>query len=192
MIKPHVSNNSGKFEWYTPGWIIKRARAVMGSIDLDPASNEIANHIVKADRYITQWEDALNPNTVWGTTDNPVTVFLNPPYARGMVDKFATRLIGEITCKRVRKAIWLSNNSTETVWGQLLLNHAQLICFPYKRVKFLDMDFQPQKSPLQGQMILGLGSVNTVSFKNNFDDIGVCLKQIVMLSARPVMAKNEL
>lgn len=38
-------------EYYTPAYIIEPVRRVLGSIDYDPASSELANSIVKATRY---------------------------------------------------------------------------------------------------------------------------------------------
>ncbi len=38
-------------EWYTPGRYVELARQVMGSIDLDPASNELAQTWIKAKTF---------------------------------------------------------------------------------------------------------------------------------------------
>src|SRR5579859_6267283 len=62
-------------EWYTPARYIEAARRVMGSIDLDPASCELANRTVKATRFYTAKENGLAQE--WEGN-----VWLNPPYGR--------------------------------------------------------------------------------------------------------------
>lgn len=57
--QPHVSHNSGENEWYTPAEFIEAARRVMGEIDLDPASSDIAQETVKANKYYTIDDDGL-------------------------------------------------------------------------------------------------------------------------------------
>ena len=59
-LKAHVSNNSGENEWYTPECYIESAKKVMGNIDLDPASSEIANQTVNANLFYSQEEDGLS------------------------------------------------------------------------------------------------------------------------------------
>ena|SRR5260221_9060647 len=62
-------------EWYTPARYIEAAREVLGTIDLDPASCEIANRTVKATRYYTKQDNGL-AQPWYGN------VWLNPPYGR--------------------------------------------------------------------------------------------------------------
>lgn len=64
-------------EWYTPPEIVEKARAVLGVIDLDPASSATANTIVKATvHHGQQAEDFVDGLGVHGWYGN---VFLNPP-----------------------------------------------------------------------------------------------------------------
>ena len=60
-------------EWYTPEWLIVLARAVLGDIDLDPASNAVAQQWVGARRYYTLDDDGFKKP--WAGR-----VWLNPPY----------------------------------------------------------------------------------------------------------------
>src|SRR6266496_3292476 len=46
----HMSaNQGGSNEWYTPEYLVEAARETMGKIDLDPASCDYANRIIKAE-----------------------------------------------------------------------------------------------------------------------------------------------
>lgn len=69
-------HSSRSVEWFTPPEIVEAARATMGGIDLDPASCESANRVVRAKEYFTRRDDALlRP---W----HAERVFLNPPGGR--------------------------------------------------------------------------------------------------------------
>lgn len=147
LIKPHVAYNSGNNEWYTPAEIIEAAREVMGSIDLDPASSDIANEVVKAGTYYTAKNSGLDK--AWFGN-----VWLNPPYAAELIGKFADALVEKRT--DYEQAIVLVNNATETKWFAALVDIASAIVFPTSRVKF----YMPDKrtgAPLQGQAILYIG-----------------------------------
>ena len=69
----HISNNSGNQEHYTPKRFTDSARLVMGSIDLDPASNEIANSWIGAALIFTIEKQGLNED--WSGN-----VWMNPLY----------------------------------------------------------------------------------------------------------------
>jgi hypothetical protein len=74
---PPVTLNTGEIEWYTPPEYLERVRAVLGCIDLDPASSKVAQKTVKANRYFTKVEDALNRE--WHGR-----IYMNPPYDRNL------------------------------------------------------------------------------------------------------------
>ena len=67
------------------------------------------------------------------------------------------------------QAITLTNNATETAWGQSLMATADAICFPAGRVKFWAPD--RESFPLQGQMLCYFGG-STDSFVRAFTDFG--------------------
>ena len=159
--RPHVANNSGNNEWYTPAEYIEAARKAMGSIDTDPASNDIANKVVKADKYYTIETNGLAHD--W--TGN---VWMNPPYSSDLISKFVEKLKEQRA--NYNQAIILVNNATETQWFYEIVKIASAVCFPKSRVKFYMPDGKTG-APLQGQAVLYVGN-NTEKFISAFGGIG--------------------
>lgn len=165
--KPHVAFNSGNNEWYTPAEYIEAARQVMGEIDLDPASSDIANRTVRAKHYLTAEQDGLRFE--WAGR-----IWMNPPYAAELIGKFTDKLVSHFASNEITEAIVLVNNATETAWFQSMLAVSSAVCFLKRRVKFLDMDGNASGAPLQGQAILYFGS-NTKEFTDAFGGFGSIL-----------------
>jgi len=148
---PVQENNSGENEWYTPKEYIDAARLVLGEIDLDPASTAIANEVVDAAEYYSLAEGRNGLDLPWKGR-----VWLNPPYAAGLVDQFADRLAEYYNTGAVTAAVVLVNNATETDWFATIISGAAAVCFPDQRVQFWAPD-KTTTSPLQGQAVLYLG-----------------------------------
>lgn len=157
--KPHVTNNSKDDEWYTPEKYIEAARTVMGTIDLDPASNEFANEVVKAEKYFDESTNGLEQE--WFGN-----IWLNPPYSTALIPKFADK----ITSSRFNQAIVLVNNATETAWFRKMVDNASAIVFTTGRIKFRKRD-GTHGTPLQGQAIMYFGT-KPYMFLNVFRQFG--------------------
>ena len=157
--KPHIANNSGDNEWYTPPEFIESARKVMGSIDLDPASNSHANKTVKASTFFTEEDDGLTKK--WFGN-----VWLNPPYSSTLVVSFADK----VAEREFEQAVVLVNNATETKWFKTLIDNADAFVFKTGRIKFLKYDGQ-HNAPLQGQAFIYFGN-NVERFLAEFEQYG--------------------
>ena len=145
--QPHVVRGDSDVEWYTSATIIDAARAVMGGIDLDPASCAHAQAAVRASRYFDAAANGLVQE--WAGR-----VWLNLPYARGLVNEFVNKIVAS---PAVTHAIVLANNATETQWGAVLLQASAAVCFPTGRVHFDQGDSLSTGAPVQGQMLVGMG-----------------------------------
>lgn len=159
--KPYVTNNSGENEWYTPAVYVEAARKAMGSIDLDPASSDMANEVVKAARYCTAETDGLSYE--WGGN-----IWMNPPYSSDLVGRFISKLVDERD--NYEQAVILVNNATETEWFRRLISIASAVCFPYGRIRYYSPNGK-NNSPLQGQAIVYVGD-DVESFFDAFSEIG--------------------
>ena len=153
------ARDTGAVDWYTPPEIVEAAREVLGGIDLDPASCPEANEWIRADRIYTKEDDGLAHQ--WSGR-----VWLNPPYRKGLIDRFVDHLLEQDV-----RAVVLSNNATETGWGQKLLGAANAVCFLAGRVHFIKPGGETRGAPTQGQMVCGLG-VDRQRFEAAFGDRG--------------------
>lgn len=150
LKQARIESNARRNEWGTPVAIIEAVRLVFdGQIDCDPATHAAAQERVRAISYYTAAEDGLGRQ--WCGR-----VFLNPPYERGLIERFVIKLLMEKAAERTTEAIVLVNAQTDTVWFQYLKPVASAECYPTGRVRFLNSDGKPGM-PLVGQAIFYLG-----------------------------------
>lgn len=155
-------------EWYTPAEYIEAARRTMGSIDLDPATCELAQTVVQADVYLTKFENGIVQQWI---REN---VWLNPPY--GQADPWVAKLLAEYDKGAfVKQAIVLLNNMTETGYFQSLLTRFP-VCFPNRRIPFWRHD-QQGLTGRQGQALFYLGP-NVERFVEVFGAFGPVLRRM--------------
>ena len=157
------ANNTGNQEHYTPPKFIEAARNTMSSIDLDPASNELANKTVKAKAFYTKNNCGLDKE--WNGN-----VWLNPPYDSKTLKLFINKLVNS---PRIHQAIVLLNNNTETIIGQTMLKWASAICLVKSRTRFLTPEgIESKHTSTQGQIVYYYGN-HEEKFKDEFSNIGV-------------------
>ncbi len=148
-------------EWYTPPVYIDMARAVMGGIDLDPASNDLAQGWIQATKYYTAADDGLS-QPWYGK------VWLNPPYCyKAFV--WTDKAIAEFEAGRLLEGIILVNQSGAG-WHRRL-DEKFMRCAVHKRIAFIDSQGNKQTSPPCYNSFFYLGS-NTERFKTVFSRIG--------------------
>lgn len=138
---------STSVEWYTPAEYVEAARAVLGAIDLDPASSQLANRTVKARRFYDELDDGL-------AQDWHGRVWLNPPYGLATA-QFTAKLVEEWEAGNVTAAVLLINAyGFDAVWFRPLWEH--LLCLTDHRIVFTS----PQRGtggPANGNLFVYLG-----------------------------------
>lgn len=160
---------TGENEWYTPIEQIEAARDVLGDIDIDPATSELAQQSIKAKRFFTADDSGLDK--IWEGR-----VWLNPPYAQPLIAEFVSKMVAERKAKNVSAAIMLTHNYTDTSWFHEAAAVADAICFTRGRVKFVD-SVGEIAAPTQGQAFFYFGD-NVDSFVKRFADIGFVVMPI--------------
>lgn len=157
-------HSSKSEEWYTPALYIEAVRRVLGGIDIDPASCELANRTVKATRFFSQEENGLSH-------DWPGRVFLNPPYGKagGLSNQqiWSHKLIEQYQAGITTEAILLVNAATGEKWFDPLWSFS--LCFS-RRIKFYTAEGKPEQ-PTHGNVFIYMGP-NVDRFISVFSEIG--------------------
>lgn len=157
-----------EFEWYTPLPYLHAAHAVLGAIDLDPASSLSANANVGAARFYTQADDGLAKE--WRGR-----IWLNPPYGAGS-SAFVARLMECYAAGDVTEAIVLVNaNSCDARWFQPLWDHA--LCFTDHRIDFISPHGNKQSSSTHGSVFVYLGTRRN-AFIEHFRQFGAIVARV--------------
>lgn len=156
-------------EWYTPLEYVESARKLMGGIDLDPASCEVANRVVRAKKYYTEKDDGLAK--LWKGR-----IWLNPPYGRGDRNEsnqeiWSGKLIEQHRSKSVREAVLLVNAVTDRAWFQPLWGYP--LCFVEKRISFYT-ETGVGAQPTHGSAFVYFGS-KAKAFVNLYSEFGRCV-----------------
>ncbi len=157
-------------EWYTPQRYIDAARELMGGIDLDPASNPIANETVKAANFYDSTSNGLDK-------DWTGRVWLNPPYGRDEAgsnqDIWSHRLIDQYEAGITTDAILLVNAAVDTKWFQRLFDYP--ICFPDHRINFYSPDNSVSGST-HGSALVYFG-LQSGRFREIFSEFGTVVRK---------------
>jgi len=188
MTHQLINQDSGDCEHYTPVELMSLVHQVLGHIDLDPASNELANEIVDARAFFTKHDNGLSKpwfGKVW----------MNHPFHKG--EKACNLRCKKKTCEtrghcitedipgnydwtsylaneyeegRVDEAICITFSSMSETWmtGPLLPN---LQCFPRGRIHYRKPDGTINKQATKGSVLTYFGK-NGDKFKQVFSVIG--------------------
>lgn len=162
-------HSSKSNEWYTPIGIIDPIREVLGRIDLDPASCDEANEIIRAERYYTIKDDGLS-QPWYGK------VFMNPPYGyfnglRGVSNAGAwtQHLIDLHEKGDVEEAIVLVNaNVGDTWWMNIIKTYPFLLV--NRRIRYqAPKDGTKKSRPGKGNSLIYIGE-NKDRFREILED----------------------
>jgi hypothetical protein len=155
-------------EWGTPAKFVEAARAVFGgAIELDPASNAMAQNTVRAERWHHKTDSGLI--IPW----NAKSVWLNFPFSRLLAANFVEKCCTEYAAGNFPEGIVLSNSSTETGWYQSLLKSCSAICLPDERIAF-ELMGRPVDDNRNAQTFFYLGD-QLQAFHREFHQFGEIL-----------------
>lgn len=148
-------------DYYTDRQIIYAARAVMGGIDLDPASHPAANREIRARRIYTFSDDGLR----WPWAGR---IWLNPPF--GQWSAWGPKVVDEWRSGRVEQMCVLAATRTLTAHSVSgMLGASTGLCILHGRIPFWGPKAGP--APDDGHAILYFGR-DFAGFADEFSTLG--------------------
>lgn len=154
--------SSASAEWYTPSALEQKIRAVvMDGHDLDkyrwsldPCADP--NKRIPADMHWTAEDDGLSrhlPNSIH-------SVFLNPPYGRG-IERWVKRFNDHfINGSDKHTQAWLVPARTDTKWFWSLTHHPCIVVLLNGRVKFEGPNNTKNSAPFPSAIVLRSGGLD--------------------------------
>jgi hypothetical protein len=148
-------------DFYTNERIIEVARALMGRIDLDPASHAVANKVVRASKFYTVNDNGLNHR--WHGK-----VWLNPPFSAWR--EWVPKILKEWRSGHVDEMCVLSAMRTVTAqYFAPLLSACNAVCIIKGRIRF--WGGKAGDSPDDGHSVFYFGQ-NQEAFGDSFSELG--------------------
>jgi phage N-6-adenine-methyltransferase len=151
-------------EWYTPPEIIELVKEVLGHVDVDPASNLIAQELIQANIFYTKEDDGLKFS--WEGR-----VWCNPPYSAKLIKQFTKKFAEEYECGHMTEGIILTNSGTDTQWNQNIVGGIQ--AYTIGRISFMQPDGTRKATGSRGQCFTYFGK-NPEKFIEVFTRNGFC------------------
>lgn len=165
----HEQSIGATSEWFTPLYIFE-ALGTRFDMDVAHPGYDIVNW-VPADRLITEREDGLvHP---WRGF-----VWMNPPFGRrnGIVPwlkKFVQHGNG----------VALVPDRTSAPWFQEFIRRVDLVLFVSPKIRFIDQNGNPGKSPAQGTALCAIGEMGAQSLRNaEWNNLGITMKPVGTLA----------
>lgn len=158
-----INQDSQDVEYYTPEPIVEAARRVLGDFDLDPATSEVANKVVKAKKIFTIKDDALKQK--WFGR-----VWMNHPFSRQHNAEWIRKLVHEFTQGHVKAACCICFASTSERWFTPLLFRAQ--CFLIPRTNYYLPGGGIKTGVTKGSVVTYFGR-DIAKFAKEFRKLGV-------------------
>lgn len=168
--EPGNKSWQGTNDWHTPAVYIEAVNEMLGGIDLDPASDSLAQKTVQA----TEWYGADGLSKKWGGQ-----VFLNPPYGfsdgKSLAGEFCEKAIMGYENGDITEAILLIYSSHSQKWQAPLFDYP--LCLVHHRIKFVARDGSENENPTFQNMFCYLGK-NKARFREVFSRFGYIMERV--------------